>query len=108
MREFAGHVVFDEIVPLTVVNAGAASIAIVGFAVRPFTLAATFRVLEPVAAGACTDPQPRRICRVVCANPPNVTTPLRRTGSFEELRNNATSGIGKPAGHAAGAITFNV
>src|SRR6266511_1740333 len=108
MREFADQVVFEEIVPLAVEKDGEASIEIDGLCERPLTIAPTSSVPAAVAGGATTEPQPRRNCSVVCGKPAKPTTPFNRTVSLEPLRIIAAMGIGKPAGHEAGAATFNV
>ena len=108
MRECAGQVVFDAIVPLTAVKTGAASKLIAGFAVRPFSTAFTFTVPAAVAAGAFTEPHPRRICTLVDGNPLIATMPLRRTVSFEPSTSLNAIGTDIPTGKAEGAITLNV
>src|SRR4030095_5665182 len=96
------------IIPFTAVNDGEPSIAIAGDAVKPLTAAAILIVPAVETAGATTEPQPRRICAVVCGNAPNVTVPFKRTVSFVALRSMTARGIGRFAGQAAGATTFNV
>ena len=107
MREFAGHVVVP-IVPLTVVKTGAASNVTAGFETRPLTAAPTFTVPAAVAAGTCTEPQPRRICTFVEGKPDMATSPFSRTVSFAPSTSFTASGIGNPTGHAAGASALKV
>src|SRR5438876_801312 len=78
MREFAGHVVFAAIAPVTSVKTGAASMLFVGFAVTTPTAPPPATAPAVVFAAATTEPQPRRICAVVPGKPENVTRPLRR------------------------------
>ena len=109
MREFAGHAVFAEIAPETLVKTGAASMLIVrGETVALFRLAPSASRPAVACAGATTEPQPRRMRTVAEGIPPNVTSPFRRTVSFAPFTSFAAIGMGKFAGHAAGAITFSV
>ncbi len=107
MRELAGHSVSVAMVPLTSVNTGASSIATTGSSVSPQTLASTWSVPAAPAAGADTDPQPRRSCTGVAGKPPIATVPLSHSGSPAAVRRVKASGTGSPAGQAAGAITLN-
>ena len=108
MREFGGHTVFAAMVPVTVVKAGAASKVIARLATKEFTLAAMSIVPATIAAGICTEPQPRRSGVVVCGKPPNFTTPLSHTLSSAPSRSITANGTGTPTGHAEGAATFSV
>ena len=109
MRELAGHAVFAAMTPEMSVKTGAASMLIVrGEMVALFRLAPSATRPAVVFAGATTEPQPRRMRTVVEGNPPKVTSPFRGTVSFAPFTSFAAIGMGRFAGHAAGAITFSV
>ena len=97
MRELAGHAVFAAMTPEMSVKTGAL-----------FRLAPSATRPAVVFAGATTEPQPRRMRTGVEGNPPKVTSPFRGTVSFAPFTSFAAIGMGRFAGHAAGAITFSV
>ena len=95
------------IAPETSVNAGVCSMVIAGLWVKPATTALSWITPAVVAAGNSPEPQPRRSCTMRVGKPPKLTLPFNHSDSPAESRSSVATGIGSPAGHAAGAMTCN-
>ena len=106
IREWAGQTVLEASEPETSVNAGAASMVTEGFSESPASRACSCRV-PGAAGGSSAEPQPRRSGRSVAGEPPKLTWPLSRSGSFAGVRSTVATGTGSPAGQDEGAITSN-